>query len=211
VACPLTHDYDHFRAALAEQDANNPHPDLRPDTPDPVSGTRIGAGLRAAVEAHDPRFKGFQDILLMSDGDDPARDEEWREGADAARRQGIPVHVVGVGNPEAGSPIPLPRDQVLRHDKQVVLTRLEEQPLEQIAKRTGGTYTPARTNALALGELFEERIEPRPGREEVDDALPVYRQRYPWFLGAALGLLAFEMLISPRRGRRESLPTEEEP
>src|SRR5262249_58131955 len=76
IACPLTHDYDHFRQALAEQDAANPHPDIRPAGDDVQSGTRIGAALRLAVEAHDPHYRdhGTQDILLLSDGDDPAHD-----------------------------------------------------------------------------------------------------------------------------------------
>src|SRR5207237_2309864 len=54
VICPLTHDYDHFRAALAELDAANPHPDLRPSAAEAVSGTRIGLALATAVEVHDP-------------------------------------------------------------------------------------------------------------------------------------------------------------
>src|SRR5437763_1263518 len=71
VVCPLTHDYDHFRAKLAELDADPPPAAVRPDGTS-VSGTRIGAGLRKAVEAHDPSAKAAQDILLVSDGDDPA-------------------------------------------------------------------------------------------------------------------------------------------
>jgi Ca-activated chloride channel family protein len=207
VFCPLTHDYDHFRAALAELDAAHPHADLRPASADPASGTRIGLGLLAAVEVQDPRFRGHQDILLISDGDDPARESEWRLGAAAAREHGIAVHTVGVGNPEAGSPIPLKSDSYLRYDNQVVSTRLEEQPLQDIARLTGGTYTPARTQALPLGDLFRERLEPQSVREENDDALPVYRQRYAWFLAAAFLFLGLEMVLGqsrPRRGRAEA-------
>ncbi len=197
--CPLTHDYDHFRMALAELDAANPHPDLRPAADEAVSGTRIGLGLLAAVEAHDPRFRGHQDILLISDGDDPTREGEWRAGAMAARQQGIAAHTVGVGNPEAGSPIPVKNDAYLRHNNQVVVTRLEEQPLVDIARLTEGTYIPARTQALPVGELFRERIEPQTVREESDDALPLYRQRYAWFLSAAFLFLGLGMAIG--RGR----------
>src|SRR5262249_23508532 len=73
VVCPLTHDYDHFREAVEEIDADRLPPDIAPTDDDP-SGTRIGAGIRAAVDLHDPRNRGFQDVLLLSDGDDPARD-----------------------------------------------------------------------------------------------------------------------------------------
>jgi Ca-activated chloride channel family protein len=160
----------------------------------------------AAVKAHDERFAGFQEIVLISDGDDPARDEEWRVGADAARRLGIPVHVVGIGDPETGSPIPA-EGGPLRHDGAIVLTRLDEAPLEEIASRTGGTYTSARTRELKLGDLFHTSIEPRAVREagEEGDALEVHRQRYPWFFGAALAFLTCPMLLHwPVRGARKT-------
>jgi Ca-activated chloride channel family protein len=193
VLCPLTHDYDHFREAVQQLDAANPALDLG-------QGTRLGAALRAALELHDPRFQGHQDVLLLSDGDDPAGDEEWRAGAEEARQRQVAVHVVGVGNPNEGSPIPL-RDGHQRYQDQVVLTRLEEKPLQEIARLTKGTYTPCYSSPPALGALFREQIEPRAGREDTEDALPVYQQRYAWFLGPALLFLALEMVIGRlRRG-----------
>lgn len=200
IVCPLTHDYDHFREALDKLDAATPPPELRPAGPDAPSGTRMGEGLRAAIEAHDPRFRGFQDILIISDGDDPARDDEWQSGVEAVLAAGIPVHTVGVGDPDRDSVIPVKSNEVLRHQKEVVLTRLHEAPLEQIARRTHGTYTPARTQALPLGELFRDRLERRGLRDADEDALPVYQQRYAWFLGPALLLLAAEMLLG--RGKK---------
>jgi Ca-activated chloride channel family protein len=202
LVCPLTHDYDHFRAALAELDASNLPADLEPKGPDTPSGTRIGAGIRMAVEAHDERFRGYQDILLLSDGDDPARDEEWREGVEAAHRRGIPVHTVGLGNPDAASPIPGRGREPLRHQSQVVLTRLEEQPLRLIALGTGGVYIPARMDPLPLGELFRTSLESRPTHDNPDDALPLYRQRYPWFAASALLFLGLEMVLGSRRKAR---------
>jgi Ca-activated chloride channel family protein len=198
LVCPLTHDYEHFRAAVTAVDAA----DLRPASEETASGTRMGAALRAAIEAHDERAAGYQDILMISDGDDPARDHEWEEGAEVASKHGFPVHTVGIGNPESDSPIPLQPGVVLRREGKPVQTRLHEQPLEEIARRTRGTYTPARTQALPLGELFRERIEPAAARETTEDALPLLRPRYAWFLGPALALLALEMAIGPLRGRR---------
>jgi Ca-activated chloride channel family protein len=203
---PLTSDYDHFRAMVARQDADNLPPALRPQKNEPGrSGTRIGEALRVAVAAQDPRFKGAQDILLLSDGDDPAGDDEWAAGAAAARAQGIPVHTIGIGDPQTPSPIPT-RQGWLTHDGQVVLTRLEERPLQEIARRTHGVYVPALTRALALGKWFRAVIEPRGNRPDGDTgetALPRYRPRYAWFFGAALGLLAVPLLTG-RWGRRRS-------
>src|SRR5438309_1848302 len=81
LACPLTHDYDHFRETVDGFERDHLDPTLWPDD-DAKSGTRIGEALAVAVAAHGPEeFRGVQDILLLSDGDDPARDDEWRKPA----------------------------------------------------------------------------------------------------------------------------------
>jgi Ca-activated chloride channel family protein len=200
VICPLTHDYDHFRAALRELDAAEPPPDLR--TPRGVpSGTRFGAALELAAACHDPRFRGYQDILMMSDGDDPASDEEWRAGVRAAQALGIPVHAVGIGDPDRDSVIPLAGDEPLQYRREVVKTRLREAVLRDVARLTDGTYTPARTQALPLAELFHARPEVRGEREADEDTRPTPRLRYAWFLGPAALFLTGEMLLGRRRAR----------
>jgi Ca-activated chloride channel family protein len=199
VLVPLTHDYDHFREAVQELNLDLPTLDLG-------NGTRIGVGLREgvreALQTQDPQGQGHHDLLLVSDGDDPAGDDEWRAGAEAAREFKIPVHVVGVGSPEApGSPIPA-GDGPQRFEGDVVTTRLTEKPLQDIARLTKGTYTPAYTRPPPLAEVFRTYVEPGATREAAD-ALPVLKQRYAWFLGPALGLLALGMLIPERWVRRE--------
>src|SRR5919202_6075161 len=57
LACPLTHDYDHFRITVEAIDPAVVPPDLVP-APGSPSGTRIGLGLAQAVAAHDERFRG---------------------------------------------------------------------------------------------------------------------------------------------------------
>jgi len=203
--CPLTHDYDHFREVVAALDPERLPPDIAA-TDDGVSGTRIGAGLRAAVDLHEPRFAGFQDILLLSDGDDPVHDGEWRLPAAEARAMAIPVHVVGIGNPDEDSTIPTADGPLVDADDVPVKTRLQEGPLQDIATMTEGIYIPAHTRALPLGRLFRERIESRPMRDDAEDSLPQYQQRYPAFLGGSLGLLALSVVVSgfsrPRTVRR---------
>ena len=205
VACPLTHDYDHFRDALAQADPADPRigPEVGADPP--PSGTRMGEALRQAVETHDPAAQGYQDVLLVSDGDDPAGDNEWHEkGVNAARDHKIPVSTVGVGDPDQGGRIPV-KNGYLHYDGQVVWTRLREKPLEEIAQRTGGVYTSAGTNEVRLGKLFLEQIEPRAGRETREDVVAGYRQHSPWFFAPALALLAAEMSLGwPRRSRRHA-------
>jgi Ca-activated chloride channel homolog len=191
---PLTTDYDHVAAVIEEIDGAHPPPDCRPGAdPAVLSGTRIGAALQIAVAAHDPRFPGAQDIILVSDGDDPAGDKEWVRGADAARAAGIPVHCVGIGNPDAdtpvfimGEPIEFQPQEDLPPDW--VQSRLVEEPLKQVAAETRGKYVAARKDTPRLGEFFRAAVEPFPSREVSDDSVPQLKDRAAWFLAAALGL-----------------------
>jgi Ca-activated chloride channel family protein len=197
--CPLTHDYDHFREMVRDLEDAALDPELGPG-PGVTSGTRIGRGITQAVLAHDPRFQGARDIVLLSDGDDPARDGEWRQGALEAKALGIPVHPVGLGDPDAAHPIPQGKSW-LQHDGQPVRTRLQEAPLREIAEFTGATLVIPGTSTLPLGKHYLEVIATLPEREESDDALPVYQQHYALLLGPAFALLASWMSI-PDRVRR---------
>jgi Ca-activated chloride channel family protein len=191
VVCPLTSDYDHVRTAIEEIDGDHPPIECRPGPAETISGTRIGAALTDAVALQDKRFPGFQDLFLLSDGDDPGedRDVEWRRGTAKAREAGIPVYTVGIGNPDVGTPLAL--------GEELVSTKLEEDVLTRIANETRGEYIPVRTNTAHLGDFFRARLEPLPSREVSDDSLPLPRERYPWFLAPALGLL----LLGWVRGR----------
>lgn len=193
LACPLTHDYDHFRSKLDNLATLAQGRDLTP-RPGEKSGTRLGQALSLAAASDDPRFADKRDILLLSDGDDPGRDAEWRNGARIAAALGIRVHTIGIGDPNVASFIRLDSG-LLRYDGQPVQTRLEEAPLREIAELTGGIYTAARTRTLPLGSLYLDAIDHLPPRPDSDDPLPVYQQRYAWFLAPALGFLMLFTLL----------------
>jgi len=195
--CPLTHDYDHFRETVRAFDQDHLDPELWPTEQTP-SGTRMGLALMTAVEAHDPLSAGAQDILLVSDGDDPAGDGEWSLGVLDAIKRGICVHTAGVGNPTTISSIPF-GEEALTFGGARVETKLEEGPLKEIARRTGGTYVSLQDAGYPLGVLFETRIMAGGDREFGDDALPQYYQRYALLLVPAFALLALSSAIGDGR------------
>lgn len=190
LACPLTHDLDHFRDRVEALDLAVPDPTLG-------AGTRIGTGLVLAVEAHEGRSRRARDILLLSDGDDPARDGEYRRGIERARSEGIPVHCVGLGDAREGHRIPV-EGGWLTFGNQEVLTRLEEAPLREIVRGTHGELILAGTSRLALGMYYLALAE-RAGDEYSPENLPVYRQRQAWFLAPAFVFLSLSLLLPDRR------------
>ncbi len=197
LACPLTHDYDHFRDAVEAVDVEAPDPEIEPG-PGAASGTRIGAALHTALLAHDERFRGARDVLLLSDGDDPARDGEWKQGAAEAREQGVPVYTVGLGDPDVDSTIRI-GGEALKHGGNQVVTRLEEAPLRDIAATTHGAYIAAQTRTLPLGQVYLDAVAGQAERTESDDALPVYHPQYVWFLAVGFAFLALAVMIGDRR------------
>lgn len=136
--CPLTYDLDFVRSRLAELNFD----DLQQTRPaEAVSGTRIGSAIVHALELLKSNHGG--ELLLLSDGDDPARDGEWARGADVAAAVHVPVHVVGIGDPEKESVVPGVDAK----------SKLNEGVLKEIAGRTSGTYEPARTQRLDTSSL----------------------------------------------------------
>lgn len=194
VVVPLTTDYDHVAFRLQELDATVPPAESRPADDNAISGTRIGAGLVTAVELHDPRFHGFQEIILLTDGDDPAGDLEWRTGIRAAREVGIPVYAVGLGDPNVDSFLFRNGQPVEAFDRAGVpipiQTRLHEEIVEAIAQETSGAVWSSRREIPDLGALYRMKIESNAMRELDDERLPQPRERYPLFVIPALALLA---------------------
>jgi hypothetical protein len=107
------------------------------------------------------------------------------------------VFVIGVGDPRPKFPVHIPfRDDVIRReDGSAVTTKLEEGPLQEIARISGGSYYREGTNDLSMGSLFRDAIQPQSHRIPADAVIPTEVQRYPWFFGAALVFLAAAMMM----------------
>ena len=193
---PLTQDYGHLRHTL-KQIAADDYPPLSRE--DPVSGTRIGAALSLAVESCDPKRVNRPVIVLLSDGDDPAGDDEWKQGVEAVRAKYYCVHVIGFGDPNRAETIPSGRD-FLQYEGETVRTKLNEELLQDIARRSDGAYVPAYASqqSLPLGAIVQRLLDADELREEAptDAAIPVYQLRYAWFLLPALGLFMLAMFLS---------------
>lgn len=211
--CPLTHDYAHVRETVQKLDPAAPPGGIRGHNPEAVSGTRIGKGILAAIEALEPSSAPFADVLLISDGDDPGGDQEWRTGAQAALQEGIRIHTVGIGNPEQNWNLELPSSRGGKISMKPVSTSLHEDVLREIASSTGGVYVPARTRPFDLAELYERAMEPMPRREATSMGPPAETNRQIWFIAAALLILGLDALgihAAPWRWRRAKTEASED-
>ncbi|PKL39311.1 MAG: hypothetical protein CVV41_21480 [Candidatus Riflebacteria bacterium HGW-Riflebacteria-1] len=106
-------------------------------------GTDLAGAVQTSLDRFDMNASQSKVILLISDGEDKDPNRLQAAIAEAARKK-IPVFTVGIGS-ERGGRIPVSRNwfgdvDYLRHKGQVVVTRLEENTLKEIAEKTGARY-----------------------------------------------------------------------
>lgn len=191
VQCPLTLDYGAAKLFL-----NAIQPDLIP-----VPGTALGEALDVSLGAFKSTGSSHKVVVLITDGEDHSGKLE--EVLETARESGVVIHSVGIGSPK-GVPIPEFDSSGRRSGfkksgaGEVVLTRLDESILQEVARRSGGRYFRAAADRDELGLLAEEIS----GMEKKElDALQVtnYQEQYQLFLALALLLFTVEVLVPERR------------
>jgi Ca-activated chloride channel family protein len=192
VLCPLTNDYDFLRHKVAALDPRYPPPEtLAKDDNSIKSGTQIGEAIRVGVAVHDRRFVGYQDLLLLSDGEDPDDLKGVDVGIAEARNASIPLHIIGVGDPT--------RSTFVEKIDVLLEFKLQEALLKKLASEGRGEYTSWPAEVPEVGTFFRSVIEPRPSRDLGDLALPQKTPRYRWFLLPGVVLLIWSWLPSERR------------
>ena len=206
ILCPLTFDYGAFDEELRNVSLERLR--MRGDAAGD-QGTQIGTALRRAARSLAKDQAAFTDVILFSDGDD--MEQDTLTAADVLAKLGVQVHPVGLGDPSQGSLIPIKESGTargyLKYRGELVRTRLEENILREIARRTGGEYVPLRTGHLDLDRVFGAILLDRPVRElEVAGTNQVWIHRYQWFLLPAVLLLLAEMMIG--EGRKQDGPAE---
>lgn len=168
-----------------------------------VQGTAIGSAIRLGMKSFVRGEKKHRVILVISDGED--FEEDAIPAAREAAADGIVLHAIGMGSPQ-GVPIPIYQNGVQTgfkkdDDGNVVITRLNETLLQQIADAGKGRYLRAANRQDELETLFKD-IE---GMEKKQLAARVYTEfedRFQYPLGAAVALLLLEFFVSERRTRR---------
>jgi len=194
VQCPLTTDYEAVLTFVNSLDARTAV----------ASGTSIAAPLRAAYSFIKPEEDTYAVLLLLTDGEDTAGD--WERAARDLARRSIKVFCVGIGTKE-GSPIPVFDESGRRTGYQknregvVVISRLDDVLLKEIAEKTQGYYFEAGGVVNEVGR-FSATLASMKKRELETKRYTVYEERFQFPL--ALGMLFFvlSMLRSVRtKGR----------
>jgi tetratricopeptide (TPR) repeat protein len=124
---------------------------------------------------------------------------------DDAKKVGVKVYSVGMGTPEGG-PIPINNSNGDRIDYKrdqsgsIVLSKLDETMLQQIAVTTGGTYYRATSAGNEIDDIFKE-LSSLEKAEFGTKQVTGYESRYQYPLSFAVLFLLIEVMLSERRGK----------
>ena len=190
VICPLTTDHGYLRSALEQ---------LTPESA-PRGETDLGAAIRASLDALDPAADDHNAIILISDGGDLRG--EAIANAELAKKRGIPIFTVGIGDPKRGAAIPAEdgRGELIFEGKPVKV-KLEERALKAVSEASRGRYVPLATAGTAettLGAIYRRFLRQVAAKEQNEEAERA-AERYQVFLVPGLALLIAGAALS--RGR----------
>ena len=167
----------------------------------PVQGTAIGAAIDMARKSFSPDFKGSKAIIVITDGEN--HEDDAVGSAKSARKDNIVVHTVGMGLPQ-GVPIPVggegSRDFLKDKSNNVVITKLDEKMLTEIANAGGGSYIRANNTEVGLNNLFNE-IEKMEKTTMDSREYSEYDEQFPLFLSIAFALILLDFMVLDRKNK----------
>ncbi len=188
IQCPLTLDKGAVKIFMASMSPNMI----------PTPGTAIGRAIKVAAQAFSDKEKEFKALILLTDGED--HDTDPIEAARFAGQQGIRIFTIGIGTADGST---LPGDSTMEGFKkdrqgQVVLSKLDEPLLKEIAKTTGGFYYRSSRGEVEIEQIAKE-IRQMTQKGLKKERTIEYEENFQYFLLPAFICLILEMLLSERR------------
>ena len=137
-------------------------------------------------------------MILITDGE--AHDDDALAAAQRAAERGIRIFAIGIGSPQ-GAPVKIGGEFIKDEKGEMVVSRLNEQLLQQITEAGNGGYIRASNAEFGLSEIVDE-IAKMDKSERSTLTFDEYNEQFPWILWIALALLLLEGLLLDRRNPR---------
>ena len=189
VQLPVTTDYVSAKMFLGNIDTGSI----------PVQGTAIGDAIRLSIKSFSAQSEKSRVIVVISDGEN--HEDDAVGAAKQAAELGIKVYTIGVGSAE-GQPIPMDGELLKDKEGNIVVTKLNEQMLRDIARAGGGAYIHAGGEEFGLNPIIQD-IRRMEDEEFGSVVFEEYDEQYMYFFGIALLLFVIEMILGERKPRRK--------
>jgi len=187
VQLPITSDYVSAKMFLSSID-----PSMMA-----TQGTDIAAAIDMATNSFTQEEGIGKAIIVITDGED--HEGGALQAAEAARKKGMCVFVLGVGSAQ-GAPIPIPGtgDYMKDNTGNTVMSALNEDMCRQVAQAGGGAYIHVENNSAAQQRLDNE-LDKLAKKETSTTVYSDYDEQFQAFGILALLLLVLEICILDRR------------
>lgn len=189
ISCPLTTDYGFVRYMLSQ---------VQPRSVDFGGTFLLSAIEKVNDQVLDSDRAGFQDIVILTDGEDHAPNLD--QVVERVQESGVDLLIVGLGSSETGAPIPVEKEDgsetSLRFEGETVYTIQQKDALLDLARQCSGSeYVNAGTVPYHLGEIYQNFSD---GKEtsamDGDSGYTVYREGAFFLIPLAL---IFAVLAHP--------------
>ena len=164
----------------------------------PVQGTAIGDAINTAVRSFSIQSQKSRAVIVITDGEN--HEDDPVSAASQAAEMGIRVFTIGVGSAE-GKPIPVSGGLLKDKDGNIVVSRLDEKTLMEVAKAGNGMYVKAGNSEFGLNPIVDE-IDKMDDEQYSSVVFEEFDEQYMYFFALALVFLVVEMLIGERKIRR---------
>ena len=160
-------------------------------------GTDIARAIEMASHSFTQEEGIGKAIVVITDGED--HEGGAVEAAEAAKKNGMRVYVLGVGSTQ-GAPIPVPGTGNYMQDNtgNTVMSALNEDMCKQVAQAGGGAYIHVENNSAAQEQLDDE-LDKLAKKETSTAVYSEFDEQFQAFGVLALLLLILEICIFDRR------------
>jgi Ca-activated chloride channel family protein len=168
----------------------------------PTQGTAIGAAINLGMTSFAGNEKKHKVMVIITDGEN--HEDDAVEAAKKANEDGIIIHTIGMGTPNGG-PIPVYHsgtqvDFLKDNTGSIVLTRLDQTALEQIAAEGKGIFVRASNSDDGLETIMKE-IGKMDKKAFESKMFTEYEDRFQYLIGAGLVILLLEFLLSNKKSK----------
>ena len=164
----------------------------------PIQGTAMGEAINTAMRSFSAQSEKSRAIIIITDGEN--HEDDPVGAAAQAAEMGVRVYTIGVGSPE-GKPIPMDGELLKDKDGNIVVTRLDEAVLQDVADAGKGLYVRAGNSEFGLNPIIDE-IRKMEDEKYSSIVFEEYDEQFMYFMGIALLFFVIEMLIGERRSKR---------
>ena len=163
-------------------------------------GTSIAEAINLSKNYFNDENQTNRVLCVISDGED--HEIQNNNLSDIAKEAGITIISIGVGSPN-GAPIPIKENDIVKSYKkddkgEVVITKLNENILKDMATQTGGIYFKGDNTNSVVSSIVDE-LKEMDKQEFESKQFVSFKDQFQWFLFVGLFLIILDVVVFERK------------